>query len=48
MLSSEAFFPLEGQLTLISPEGTKTVLASLEDLGWLMPGTEVSSEVLLQ
>ena len=48
MFSSENSFSLEEQLTLMSPEGTKTVLANLEELGWLLPGTEVSSEVLLQ
>ena len=48
VFSSEDLFSLEGQLTLLSPEGTKTVLANLEELGWLLPGTEVSSEVLLQ
>ena len=46
MFSSEDLFSVKGQLTLMSPEGTKTVLANLEELGWPLPGTEKSSEVL--
>ena len=38
-ISSEDLFSVEGQLTLMSPEDTKTVLANLEELGWPYPGT---------
>lgn len=46
VLSSEDLFELEEQVALMSLEGTKTVLASLEELVWQLSGTELSSEVL--
>ena len=46
VLSSKYLFELEEQVALMSLEGTKTVLASLEELVWQLSGTEISSEVL--
>ena len=46
VLSSEDLFALEEQVALRSLEGTKTVLASLEELVWQLSGTGLTSEVL--
>ena len=48
MLSFKHLLLLREQLALMSSEDTKTVLASLEVLRWQLPGSGVSSEVLLQ
>ena len=46
VLSSEDLFALEEQVALRSLEGTKTVLASLEELVWQLSGIGLTSEVL--
>ena len=46
VLSFEDSFALEEHLALRSLKGTKTVLASLEELVWHLSGTGLSSEVL--
>ena len=48
VLSSEDLVALEEQVALRSLEGTKTVLASLEELVWQLTGTGLSSEVLFR
>ena len=48
VLTSEDLFALEEQEALMSLEGTKTVLVSLEELVWQLSGTGLSSEVLFR
>ena len=46
VLSSEDLFALEEQVPLRSLEGTKTVLASQEELVWQLSSTGLTSELL--